>query len=322
MIKNKKVLSVLNYFGKIADKRFLLPVNFLIAVIYKNILIQTMNIVTGQKVKFIARHSVTKSSEFNFAYSDLDLSAVVEITAEDEIQKIKNMHTSFKRFVPSLGEIEIYSQDEKLRLDVLLEQFGPEYETLRAFRKVWWMQHARDQATSDYHKQKAERSIKACLQKIDKSIQYSAFDNVSAVSPFLQKYINNTFPQKNFLNSSLSNSTNNFVHCPYMGVRIYIGEQSQNKESFNLESEAALKLLSITPVAYNGFSDVEKIIQSLRKEPEVFQLWAALTEIEVLIFAAFLRGLDKKEPWTEKWRDSLEKAHFAVKISAKVNLKK
>ena len=319
MIKNKLTLTILNYLGKLADRKPFSAVNYLVATTYKIILIKSLNLFCSKKIKFNARHSVMKSGHFNFAYSDLDLSASAEVLSNDEIEKIQKIYLKIKRVVPSIGEIEIYSSDERLRLETLFKNFGNQYEMLRSYRKVWWMQHSRNTATSEYHRLKAIRSIKFCLAKIDEKTEYSHFDNVSKISPFLQKYINEVFLEIKIPALANNNLTGSFVHCPYMGVRVYIGDELQNEGHLHLKKEEALKLLSITPVAYSGSTELERCIQNLRKEPKIFQLWSALTEMELLIFMAFSRGFEKKEPWMEKWMDCLEKAHFAVKISAKAH---
>jgi hypothetical protein len=103
----------------------------------------------------IPRHSLIEKGEFNLFMSDLDFSLLVNNS--DEVKSAKAFCAQARRNIPNLGEIEIYTKDERLLLEryVTLD-LSIMWRKLQLIRKWSWISEVNK--SHEYHEAKRLRA--------------------------------------------------------------------------------------------------------------------------------------------------------------------
>lgn len=255
--------------------------------------------------KLEPRHSTVTGNTFNFLLSDLDLTGILKSCGDSATKDLKEYVQSWKRVLPFVGELEIYDIHEKVNLDSLLSKHKTTYETLRRFRKVWWMEYAISIAPTKYHKFKALRAIQTCLNAVAPGVIARETGNLQQISPFLNAVIIDQFKDLQ-ISFDLSNLRGLTVQCPYMGSNIALNENATDDNALHLSPRAGLLLFAISPVDTRNHQLIDPIIDELRKIPLIYNLWSGLSQIELLIFTAFMRSQVNVSPDFLRWEKCLQ----------------
>ena len=117
------------FFARLTCCLLFWPFHQVVRFAYRRILIPIMNWrLRGQfpisiQVRLEPRHSVKDGRGFNAFLSDIDLSAYLEAPTDENARVIREFVQSWRKYLPFIGELEIYSFDEKRKLQVLPQKY-------------------------------------------------------------------------------------------------------------------------------------------------------------------------------------------------------
>lgn len=259
----------------------------------------SLNFFLGEPVEVVARHSSQSGKHFNFALSDLDLSVFLENPEPLLLDKIRRSISLWKAFCPFIGEFEVYSFDEKKKLDKVLITAEPFFLMLRKVRKIQWMEIAYGNSQFDYHRYKALRAIQHCLNDVAPGEQACPSGNLLRVSPYLEQWIQKEMNRVNVRPELLTRVEGKAVPSYYMGGTVGLGALVRNDTEYTLSSKAGLLLLSMIPNGTSRDSELIEAIDEIRADAFLRRIWIALCEMELIIVVAVTRASKDEMPWVK-----------------------
>lgn len=110
----------------------------------------------------IPRHSLMEKGEFNLCMSDLDFSVIV--TRPSDVMKVRQFWSEARKWLPNLGEVEIYTRAERQLLDEWsTHEFAVWWRKLQLIRKWSWI--AKAEMDHPYHELKRIRALEKIRRK-------------------------------------------------------------------------------------------------------------------------------------------------------------
>ncbi len=241
-------------------------------------------------VRFQSRHSSKTGHRFNPFASDLDLSAFAFEVSEALAFSLANHVSRWRRHLPFVGELEIYSFAEKESLDLLMKSFGNLYDFLKPIRKILWMEREYEKRTTRYHRAKALRAVQICLDQIGPGLRARPTSNILQVVPYIEAFVRRRFGDFNSVLLDKGPRSMEPQTTSYLGFQV--------SDQLGLSKQAAMILMGLTPDS-RGYEFV-------RRDPQIFAGFIALTEMELLIFRAVYRAQINILPWMNIWLERLE----------------
>lgn len=247
-----------------------------------------------EKIQLSIRHSAATRHRFNTFFSDVDLTAIAPHSSEETYQRIRSHLLKWKRWIPSLGELEIYSQEEWNNLQKWLEEFGSTYSFLRDLRKTGWMAREKREHLIPYHQKKAERSHDILVQKHSPQGTW-----IHPLKKFLAHYT--------CLLPLSAQPIQWPIYSRYLGYRMNPSSAGAlTADELHLSTEETLILLTLCPVIQDYPKQLQDLAQELRKTPEFRANAHALSAIEWTMARGFNRGSPRELPWMPQWLVDLE----------------
>ena len=227
------------------------------------------------------RHSAAEKGEFHLFLSDIDYSLIVPIYDQGKVARLKKIYYQCKKFFPWLGELEIYTEQERKELNQLLAVWGACYQRLRHFRKFNWMQLAIVKSKPGLSRMKYRRAMEKCLRKL----QHSSAE--AALADLLETEV---LPGTEFSES---------FFFPYLGCWINATGSVAPYISYSLSPTKIVQYLALLPTV--GISASGGKIYELRKNPHIRAQYEALTKIEAFIIRAVNRGAPESKKEMQDW---------------------
>lgn len=247
------------------------------------------------------RHSINEKNRYNFLFSDVDLSIIVsenDVTKSDLISK---KHASIKNIFLNLGELEIYTAAEMRNIQNLMTKVQPDFQFLRDFRKIGWVEDENRTFPSEYHKIKYYRGLRNLLRKFKYSGEIKDFSNISLVVPELEHWLSElqipklVFPKIEFLEFS-----------NYLGFTVTNTALPQSApRTVTLEDHLGFVFLSIIP-HQSANPTLQSILDAYRAHPKVKNLWHCLLELEIDILNGVYRARPGIFPQMPLWIEQLK----------------
>jgi hypothetical protein len=242
--------------------------------------------------RLIPRHSSTVAGDFNAFQSDLDLTVILDDSRLDCAGEVVTRYHRWKKRLPFMGELEIYSSSEHLRLERILQDESCVYPVIRRIRKLSWMEQALHDAPSRYHRAKMERSIAKILSKEDIDFSKHPLDYRAEFSERVKSHMDCWFEGDFFAEfSDETESMRQGIRSDYLATSLIVVQSRPPKPGELCLPEALIfTLLALTPRAHFEPSSVENLVCRLRSLPLVRKRWEEVSEIEYLTFQAVLRA--------------------------------
>ena len=271
------------------------PLNVILFPLYRYGLPRLLEFYLSQKansnIRVFIRQGVKSSfKKFNFLFSDIDIGLVIEDHCDEN--SLKKNYYHLKKYIKSLGEVEIYTSAEFDLYNKKPEVFLNLYYKIRKIRQLNWLRgRVQEQAwRGSYHRLKDHRKIFILISELKLK---SSFNAVDAILEDLKNYTENEFE---FNNGDLSFEIPH-IYCDYLSQSISLKNQINNK----------IFLLAATPTANKGHDKLDDLIKTVRlKNPQVEKVFLQLNEHELLIARAFIRGAPQPEAWHKRWVSQLE----------------
>jgi hypothetical protein len=110
---------------------------------------------------------VLSSQQFSVLESDLDCSILLPRPhTATELEQVKAAYRAAQRFLPFLGELEIYENWEHEIKSRILAEYGLELDFITQLRKWTWLKASYDRFESRYHRRKLARSLRRLQKRI------------------------------------------------------------------------------------------------------------------------------------------------------------
>jgi len=301
MFENKKILGILHLGAQVLDRPQMSSFNGMGRKAYLVLLPILLQSTLPKRVKLSLRHSAQNGHRFNLFLSDIDLSAFLEKPLEREISLVRKSISYWRKIIPSIGEIEIYTFDEKRELDEIYLKHQEIISFFHNLRKIEWMEAALHVSKSEYHAYKASRSISICLSKISQDLAPIRSGSLLQTSPFVERFITENFSSE--LGDLTRNSTlpEAVVDSKFFASPIFCGGPSGDK-GLKLSRETGHLLLSVIPGSSFFPREVfERVIYLRTGYPRLVELHRDLSRYEMLMFRAFVRSQARELKWMSDW---------------------
>ena len=274
------MVNFLLYIGlKYTDFRILYPFHFLVARVYRHIVIPILLLYFQKKSKcvkkIICRHSVL-DFHFNCFASDLDYSIIIKDSAgQDEINELVDHAVWLKRIFIFLDYPEIYRIGEHNVQTQLRNKHPVPYSLvyfLKNLRKIPQSYQKYKKPSSPYHKLKAYRSIRHCFQKIGSERHFMDYFKNQMI------YINSSKMLKMSINIKNVDTQNFFsIFSHHLNVKF---------SSLLGGSESKLSLLTIIPEPFDEAP--KELIEKIRllRQKNSFKNCFQIQNFENLILCA------------------------------------
>ncbi len=298
------------YLGAILTENRFSGFHKLVRVFYRNVFMPCLRI--GLPYRLDVRHSAQVGPDrFNAFLSDIDLNVVIDQEFEENARRVRDRVIRARKWFPFLGEIEIYERREWEAWNRLQAEAGEIYFYIRHLRKMAWMEFAHAQAKTEYHRYKALRAIRICLEKLSgrehPMSSVSGFSNAWAVRTDVMEFLKRHFeaeldratPIQVQLNSDESYRT-------YLGVRL---------ESLRLPSKYIAVVLGICPLVQFKTESSAAALAKIRQESKIRETWRALSQMEWIQFQASDRAYAEERGWVGPWKKALQDEARAFKDS-------
>jgi hypothetical protein len=266
------------------------------------------------QVKVIARQSASTAVDFNAFASDLDVGVLLSEEVREETYsamrlKLSNLNRRFK----VLGEAEFYLESEWARR-VFLESSNPEWLTaIRDLRKLTWMEQALETASTEYHKRKSLRSIRRIYSRLGRpELPPLSSGNQARVSLEIENLVRRQFSDQDLtkVNDLLPiGSIVAWTHFFATSVVSHDLDPKYRDSNFIvLEKTMAASLLATIPsYGWTTDSEISNLTTRLRANiPALAEKFRVTVEWENLQFTAFMRSVEKKQPWMTEVKSSLD----------------
>ena len=243
----------------------------------------------GSGARWLVRNSAAAGGGFHFLFSDIDYSLLLPATESQTVARLRRRYFLLRRFLPWLGELEVYSLAEWNRLADLQARHGAVYQRLRHFRKINWMRLAAAQAKNNWERMKYERSVEKSLQQLGADSPEEAL--VKSLRGILKK--SPVYRERFF--------------CSYLGCWIN-GKAAELAPypCYALPPDLTLRLAATMPsVLSDAHHPLPSGAEVLRESGELRELWLALGEIEALVVRAVNRGIADVSPAMQDWEKGL-----------------
>lgn len=257
----------------------------------------TLLVLQPRAATFRFRNSILFSDDFHLLWSDLDSDLIVK-SHGFSIERFTKNYRWMKLVFWFLGEVEIFHQDERQRLDQLYDENNGVYRFIRLIRKLSWMRSNAESNLHPYHIEKAKRSMHQSQRKILNilNIQTEEFNKTMA----LKKWIS-----LNFANELTEISkTDDLKFQRASSYQSSYWEMSFDQD-FDL-SEIAL-LLAIVPDGLDYHPEMRPIADSVRRRlPRLKSIWRQNVEIELLHLNAWTKFQHTRPNWIDSWKGRLQ----------------
>jgi MoaA/NifB/PqqE/SkfB family radical SAM enzyme len=237
---------------------------------------------------------------YNPFFSDLDIGIILpDLKFSDTVA---SSYHEVRRKLLFLGELEIYSESEFKKLTQLSQSHGELYDLLRNGRKIFWLREESKRSKrgrrSLYHRYKTVRAMRQVLAKCGITRPHHRYrPQIRALWEAVRCEFQVLFP---VLTSTVR------ISCPYLSRNFQLGPETPDLNDI-------LFLLACTPVSERGNSEIDLIIQKLRRShPGIESVFVGLNEMEYIYMSAFKRGVQKSEEWHPSWLAALQKGRQAV----------
>jgi|GEM_PF-3215105 len=219
-------------------------------------------------VKWLARHSVLDSGQFQLALSDIDLAAIYpRPPSEEDLDRLAKFYRGARNLVPSLGEIEVYTRAEwNIRQRILdIPGVGSLIKALWNFRKMGWIEKTLSPDLHPYHLYKKERALAACWKKLGENPQARGPYRRTRLRLGFQAHLSGIFKTLDFPVSATTDDVE--FYCDYL--QCSIKNAGFEPGLFLLPPELALPWLAILPPAQNLEPELETRVRVFRAHPAV-----------------------------------------------------
>jgi hypothetical protein len=114
---------------------------------------------------FIARNSVHSRDDFNLFMSDVDFTIVTD--DEDAAGQVLRKRQRLKKFLPNIGECEVFRQDEwRLKSKLDSSPLRDLWSAVYLIRKLGWQRSSLSKASTPYDLEKNQRAMGITLRKL------------------------------------------------------------------------------------------------------------------------------------------------------------
>jgi hypothetical protein len=252
-------------------------------------------------LRLVCRHSVKEDDSYNFLFSDLDLSVILnasQLSLAPEIRKILNQR---RRLFIFIGEVEIYSSDELVAVEDLRSPIQAQASFLRNMRKIGWIEDGLENHSAAYHRKKALRALNKIFFQSKASFSGKSFNNI-------QDYNKPLFQFLSQFSEVRSEPLSFKIFVNYLGFVVSQGnfDLGPKERGLHLPGNLGLLLLAIVPFRSTDLR-LQAAIERLRQSSQIFPLWKSLVEIEVFTLNAVYRGDPDQFSWMPPWIDELKK---------------
>jgi hypothetical protein len=257
------------------------------------------------RVSLVARNSVLEPRNFRVFESDLDASLVFEgAVAEDSLALGRRLYARLQRWLPMLGELEIYERRELRLKEKVAAAAGPVVDMIWLLRKWSWQHKRLSEAPSLYHRRKAERSIRRIQDRL----------NLSGVALFPTAADARTVGAR--VDAQLKGLPRRDPGGPIdapagfleWGIRSSESAESRSGElRLFCAGPAALALLSILPDGEILCPQEREKLEDLRRTPQVARTLLAVALAEWSLLRSVERtNPEAREEERRSWRRRLE----------------
>lgn len=256
-------------------------------------------------LKWIARHSVLNRGQFQLALSDIDLSVVyLRPPSEEDLNHLAAFYHQARNFVPSLGEIEVYTQAEwNTRQRILgIAGVGALIQTLWNFRKMGWIEKSLTTESHPYHVYKKERALAACWKKLGEEPNTPGPYRRANLSLGFEAQLTDIFRTLNLDIPAHSEPVE--FYCDYLQCTITSIRSA--KGMIQLPPGLALMLLAVLPPAQNLEPELENKVRALRACPAVERARKFIVLHQWLGAMSRLRTHPSTAKINEPWRQRLK----------------
>lgn len=222
-------------------------------------------------VTWLARHSVLNPGQFHPALSDIDLAAIYpRPPSEEDLERLAKFYRGTRNLVPSLGEIEVYTQAEwNVRQRILaIPGVGALIRALWNFRKMGWIEKTLSPAIHPYHLYKKERALAACWKKLGEDTKTHGPYRRAHLGTGFQAHLSEIFKALDFPASALESDVE--FYCDYLRCGVASAGLA-SEEDVHLPPELALRWLAVLPPAQRLAPELEQRVLQLRAHPAVEQ---------------------------------------------------
>jgi len=264
-----------------------------------------LNLMVRRKIRIVPRQSLSRSSDFHFFWSDLDLATVGEMDADDW-NRLRAVYRRLQSAVFVLGELEIYSPNEWQERTILYNEICPLYEDLRVVRKTKWMERSIPQISNVLARQRAIRGFENCLLKLGEETKSNVGSGLVAnaieahlvriLRPYVLDSIRNR-PDLNQLDGLV-------FYVPWIesSIRVAIdgqpGSPIRQPGEFILSPEIALILASLFFEVSYGQEQIDAFVTEIRRDPKIQSLLFKMASFERLVVTATIRGIQPAPEWS------------------------
>jgi hypothetical protein len=233
------------------------------------------------------------ASTFNVFRSDIDYTLIISEDMGHEAARLYSVYEVWRRNLPMLGELEIYTQAEVDQRERLMLTHGPLLTYIQMLRK--WSRLHKERHSSPYHCEKSELARARILAHIAPSAGSSASARLGAgLRDFLAREFGIRTPIEmpaRFESASL-----------FLGWSLATEDHSPHPSRLTLPAPQLAVLLALLP-DYNHRGE----ILDLRREPKIAAAYAAVVMDELLICRSVARDPRRKEPDLAHWLSHLER---------------
>lgn len=305
--------STLLLLAKLTNHFLFKPIHKLVANIYVKIIVPQIEThlklsVHDQEVYLKPRHSVKSKNNFNCFLSDLDLSVVFKDSTDklncvNVVRRLKEL----KKFLPFIGEVEIYTQ---LEIDELskLQLKERSYDFLRNLRKIIWMKKSFATGATEYHRYKALRSIDLIYKnnfslesnspgQLEKAITIWANANFAKELGLIQTLLeqNEILPMTEVYSDFLGY---NFSSQPVSTARV---------NQLILEKKYIALLLALAPEDHHTMPQLNNSVSAIiTSVPTLRTVRQNLARIEALVVLSWSKTQEPVPDWAPLWINRLE----------------
>lgn len=299
--------------AKLTNNLLFKPIHNLVAASYVKIVVPRIEThlkksVGDQEIYLKPRHSVKSKNNFNCFLSDLDISVVFK-NSTDKLKCINIVHclNELKKFMPFIGEVEIYTPLEIEELSTLQIQ-ERNYDFLRNLRKIIWMKKSFTTGATEYHRYKALRSI----DLIYKNIFLLNSNSPGQLEDAIVIWANSNFAKELEIIQTMLEQNEilpmNEVYSDFLGYNFSSQPLSTiTANQLILEKKYIALLLALAPEDHHAMPQLNSSVSAiLTSAPTLKTVRQNLARIEALVVLAWSKTQEPVPDWAPIWINRLE----------------
>ena len=246
-------------------------------------------------LQLIPRHSTVQPGPFSVFRSDIDYSIVIpDDCPPHKMAGARDFYEGWRRYLPCLGELEVYTNSELRIQNELLASHGRLMAWIKLLRKF-----ARDvppEGGSRYHREKVELArAELVFQLTGKRLRIPR-QMVDALAAALTQFVCANF-------SALAQAPALEFYSEFLGWHFGAGE---NERGLSLSGSAQNVFVALLPDTYN----VSGAISTLRANRKIAEAYVAVAAFELILCRGVARQGKAISSESQNWMRHLEEQVF------------